>query len=220
MFSQSGLTDEELVENADKQVSLYYADNGKHDLDGNSHESSSNGNDAIGNGESDETLAYTEVFNREKEANAMLLPKQNCIKREVNESSVVLGGKEDPGSRSGDNSTESQGNGTASAVEGGQNDDGTILLTAPTGKAAILLGRRSGMPGYTLHQVGFSYFAWKRNPTMSWRFTSVRVLIVDECSLVPVTIFQRVLKALLTDAQLSKVVLLGDVNQLPSIEPG
>lgn len=104
----------------------------------------------------------------------------------------------------------------------GWNSTGFILLTAPTGKAANLLGLRSGgMKGYTLHQVVYSYFTWKRNSDdRRWVFSDVCVLVVDESSLVSVTIFQQLLRALSTAARLSKVILLGDVNQLPSIEPG
>ena len=32
-----------------------------------------------------------------------------------------------------------------------------LLLTAPTGKAANLLGKRAGMPSFTLHQVIWSH---------------------------------------------------------------
>ena len=36
-------------------------------------------------------------------------------------------------------------------------NDINILLTAPTGKAANLLGKRADMPSSTLHQVIWSY---------------------------------------------------------------
>ena len=107
---------------------------------------------------------------------------------------------------------------------------GTVLLCAPTGKAAHLLGTKTKLPSYTLHQVNFSYQRWKKeeeNKAMrgdknkiDWKFHEVRALVVDECSLVAVGTFATLLKTLCEDANLQKLVLLGDVKQLPSIEPG
>lgn len=100
-----------------------------------------------------------------------------------------------------------------------------ILLVAPTGKAANLLGKRSMLPAFTLHHVIYSYYSWRRKcdnfmERPIWSFSMVRALVVDECSLVAVTTFQALLSALVSSAHLEKVVLLGDVDQLPSIEPG
>ncbi|XP_045444179.1 DNA helicase B isoform X2 [Pipistrellus kuhlii] len=101
-----------------------------------------------------------------------------------------------------------------------------VLLTAPTGKAAGLLRQKTGFHAYTLCQVSYSFYFWKKtmnedncenNP---WRFSSVRVLVVDEGSLVSVGIFKSVLNLLLEHSKLSKLIILGDIRQLPSIEPG
>jgi ATP-dependent exoDNAse (exonuclease V) alpha subunit len=54
----------------------------------------------------------------------------------------------------------------------------------------------------------------------SWKFRRVRLLVVDECSLVGVKLFHALLHCLLAHSCLEKLILLGDVNQLPSIEPG
>ena len=96
-----------------------------------------------------------------------------------------------------------------------------VLLVAPTGKAANVLGRRTGLKAFTLHQVIFSYRYWSRSEFKSlvaWKFDSVRVLVVDESSLVAVTTFYSLISKVLPSLQ--KVVLLGDILQLPSIEPG
>jgi len=96
-----------------------------------------------------------------------------------------------------------------------------VLLVAPTGKAANVLGRRTGLQAFTMHQVIFSYHAWRRcdkSPRPAWKFDDVRMLVVDECSLVAVTTFHSLISKVLHSLQ--KVVLLGDVLQLPSIEPG
>lgn len=96
-----------------------------------------------------------------------------------------------------------------------------VLLTAPTGKAAGLLRQKTHLPAYTLCQVNYSFYMWKKNEAdRPWKFSTVRVLVVDEGSLVSVAIFKSVLKLLCEHSKLSKLIILGDVRQLPSIEPG
>ncbi|XP_021482968.2 DNA helicase B [Meriones unguiculatus] len=96
-----------------------------------------------------------------------------------------------------------------------------VLLTAPTGKAAGLLRQKTELPAYTLCQVSYSFYHWKKNEVdKPWKFSTVRVLVVDEGSLVSVGIFKSVLELLCEHSILSKLIILGDVRQLPSIEPG
>ncbi|XP_074869567.1 DNA helicase B isoform X2 [Carettochelys insculpta] len=96
-----------------------------------------------------------------------------------------------------------------------------VLLTAPTGKAASLLNEKTELPAYTLHQVIYSFYSWKlRDGKMPWKFSTVTVLVVDEGSLVPVQVLSSVLKLLCDHAQLAKLIILGDIRQLPSIDPG
>ncbi|XP_029398310.1 DNA helicase B isoform X2 [Mus pahari] len=98
-----------------------------------------------------------------------------------------------------------------------------VLLTAPTGKAAGLLRQKTDLPAYTLCQVNYSFYMWKMKNEVDkpWKFSTVRVLVVDEGSLVSVGIFKSVLKLLCEHhSKLSKLIILGDVRQLPSIEPG
>ncbi|XP_029600999.1 DNA helicase B-like isoform X2 [Salmo trutta] len=98
-----------------------------------------------------------------------------------------------------------------------------VLLTAPTGRAASLLTKRTCLKAYTLHQVLWSFMQAKRDPNGApeeWKFACVRVLVVDEGSLVCVRLLHSVLTMLTKHAQLRKFVILGDVRQLPSIEPG
>ncbi|XP_051026374.1 DNA helicase B [Acomys russatus] len=96
-----------------------------------------------------------------------------------------------------------------------------VLLTAPTGKAAGLLRQKTDLPAYTLCQVNYSFYFWQKNEAVKpWKFSAVRVLVVDEGSLVSVGIFRSVLKLLCEHSQLSKLIILGDIRQLPSIEPG
>ncbi|XP_046571566.1 DNA helicase B-like [Haliotis rubra] len=104
-----------------------------------------------------------------------------------------------------------------------------VLLTAPTGKAANLLGRKAQLKSCTLHSVIMSYKMFcilmnkkKANGEKgtSWTHADKEVLVVDECSLVSVGTFATVLNILLKQCCLKKIILLGDVRQLPSIEPG
>ncbi|XP_019370234.1 PREDICTED: DNA helicase B [Gavialis gangeticus] len=96
-----------------------------------------------------------------------------------------------------------------------------VLLTAPTGRAASLLNEKTHLPAYTLHQIIHSFYAWNSKDTCyPWKFSSVTVLVVDEGSLVSVQLLSAVLKLLCAHAQLAKLIILGDVRQLPSIDPG
>lgn len=79
------------------------------------------------------------------------------------------------------------------------------------------------MAAYTLHQVIFNYRKFKlknKGNTDEWKFNGVRAWIVDEGSMVSVTTFSSLFSLLLEEAQLEKLVILGDYRQLPSIEPG
>uniref|UniRef100_A0A4W5LGV5 Helicase (DNA) B n=1 Tax=Hucho hucho TaxID=62062 RepID=A0A4W5LGV5_9TELE len=98
-----------------------------------------------------------------------------------------------------------------------------VLLTAPTGRAASLLTKRTCFKAYTLHQVLWSFMQAKKDPNGApeeWKFACVRVLVVDEGSLVCVQLLHSVLTMLTKHSQLRKFVILGDVRQLPSIQPG
>ncbi|KAL2776087.1 DNA helicase B [Daubentonia madagascariensis] len=98
-----------------------------------------------------------------------------------------------------------------------------VLLTAPTGKATGLLRQKTGLHAYTLCQVNYSFYSWKNKMTTKdrpWKFSSVRVLVVDEGSLVSVGVFKSVLNLLCEHSKLKKLIILGDIRQLPSIEPG
>ena len=101
-----------------------------------------------------------------------------------------------------------------------QEVDDEVLLTAPTGKAASVLGKRIGIPSYTLHSVIYSRLHWVEDGKGDWKFSKVRLLVCDECSLISVRVFSKLIRILCEHAQLQQVILLGDINQLPSIEPG
>ena len=91
------------------------------------------------------------------------------------------------------------------------------LLCAPTGRAAKRLAESTGSEAKTIHrllevQPGSGRFARnEKNPLMC------DLLIVDESSMVDVPLMSDLLRALPSHASL---ILVGDVDQLPSVGPG
>ena len=99
-----------------------------------------------------------------------------------------------------------------------------VLLLAPTGKARVRLSTKTARNSMTIHQFLLKQ-GWLYPENFTLRSESDRqpasasVVIVDECSMVPVDLFGTLLKALNTDA-IQNLVLVGDPNQLPPIGPG
>lgn len=92
----------------------------------------------------------------------------------------------------------------------------SILLCAPTGKAADRLSEATGMEAMTIHRLlkahpGGTYEYNEDNPLRG------DVLVVDEISMVNVYLMNSLLKAVPDHMRL---VLIGDVDQLPCIGPG
>lgn len=92
-----------------------------------------------------------------------------------------------------------------------------IALCAPTGKAAKRMQEATGHEAKTIHRL-LAY-----NPeTGFWYGVSDMlphdVIIVDETSMVDVELFAHLLKAI--DERRTRLILVGDYNQLPSVGPG
>lgn len=88
-------------------------------------------------------------------------------------------------------------------------------LAAPTGRAAKRLGEATGQPARTLHRLlEFDMSGPKR---LADHPLDLDLLIVDETSMVDVVLMYQLLRALPPHACL---VLVGDVDQLPSVGPG
>lgn len=92
-----------------------------------------------------------------------------------------------------------------------------VALAGPTGRAAKRLQETTGFEASTLHRLlefdpGTGGFL--RGPEHP---LSLDLLLVDEASMVDLPLMRAVLRALPTAAQL---VLVGDVDQLPSVGPG
>lgn len=92
-----------------------------------------------------------------------------------------------------------------------------ILLAAPTGRAAKRMTEITGKKAFTIHSLlefDFSTFGFKRkrdNPL------DCDLLIVDESSMIDTSLMWSLLKAIPDSARL---ILVGDINQLPSVGPG
>jgi len=95
------------------------------------------------------------------------------------------------------------------------------LLAAPTGRAAKRMTELTGQEAYTIHRLlGAAWsgeedeLTFRKNETDPLRCGAV---ILDECSMVDITLIQALLKALPKDCRL---LLVGDADQLPSVGPG
>ncbi|MFR1888473.1 MAG: AAA family ATPase [Anaerostipes caccae] len=90
-----------------------------------------------------------------------------------------------------------------------QNMLGDIILLAPTGRAAKRLGESTSMKAKTIHR-----FLMTNRETK--KINGNELFILDECSMCDVLL----LAQLFNEVQVSHCVLVGDVNQLPSVGPG
>jgi len=91
------------------------------------------------------------------------------------------------------------------------------LLCAPTGRAAKRLWETTGVEAKTIHrllEVNPASGGFTRNES---RPLECDLLVVDETSMVDVLLMNNLLRALPTGASL---LLVGDVDQLPSVGPG
>ncbi len=92
-----------------------------------------------------------------------------------------------------------------------------FALAAPTGRAAKRLGESTGFEAVTVHRLlefQPNIFAFQRNEDNP---LEVDAVIVDEVSMVDIALFRSLLAAMPASAQL---VLVGDIDQLPSVGPG
>jgi exodeoxyribonuclease V alpha subunit len=90
-------------------------------------------------------------------------------------------------------------------------------LCAPTGRAAKRLSETTGLEAKTIHrllEVEPGKTGFQRNETHP---LSCHLLVVDETSMVDVVLMNHLLRALPREASL---LLVGDVDQLPSVGPG
>ncbi len=92
-----------------------------------------------------------------------------------------------------------------------------ILLAAPTGRASKRMSEATRYPARTIHRMleySFQKGGFQRNHDHP---LEVDVLILDEVSMVDAVLMYHLLKAVPAEATL---IMVGDVNQLPSVGPG
>ncbi|QXM07418.1 ATP-dependent RecD-like DNA helicase [Crassaminicella indica] len=102
-----------------------------------------------------------------------------------------------------------------------ENHNLSIMLAAPTGRAAKRMSEATGREAKTIHrlleyayideEVGMSFGKNEEEPL------ACDVVIIDEMSMVDILLMKGLLRALLPGTRL---ILVGDVDQLPSVGPG
>lgn len=99
-----------------------------------------------------------------------------------------------------------------------------IFLAAPTGRAAKRMTEATGYEARTIHRMLELNSSLSDEDTRKVLFErneenplEADVIIIDEMSMVDIQLFQALLKAVMPGTRL---ILVGDVNQLPSVGPG
>ena len=104
-----------------------------------------------------------------------------------------------------------------------EEEEQTILLAAPTGRAAKRMSETTGYEAQTIHRLlelsggveeENSHTHFERNEENP---LEADVIIIDEMSMVDIQLLYSLLKAIVVGTRL---ILVGDVNQLPSVGPG
>jgi exodeoxyribonuclease V alpha subunit len=106
---------------------------------------------------------------------------------------------------------------TRAMVDIFQNSGCVVALASPTGRAAKKLSEMTGRPAKTIHRL------LEIDPT-AWQFRrndqhplEADVVIVDEASMLDIELMHALVRAIPDQARL---ILVGDVDQLPSVGPG
>lgn len=91
----------------------------------------------------------------------------------------------------------------------------SILMVAPTGRAAKRAQESTGLMASTIHRLlEYNGFVFKRNKNHP---IETDVLVIDESSMVDAVLLLAMLEA---TPQETKIIFVGDVDQLPSVGPG
>lgn len=92
-----------------------------------------------------------------------------------------------------------------------------IALLAPTGRASKRISESTNLPASTIHR----FLKWNKENNKfginEYNKSNVDFVIIDEFSMVDTYLFDSLLRGLRYD---TKIILVGDYNQLPSVGPG
>lgn len=90
-------------------------------------------------------------------------------------------------------------------------------LLAPTGRASKRISESTNLPASTIHR----FLRWNKENGQFMinenNKSRVELVIIDEVSMIDISLFDSLLKGLEFNAQ---IILVGDYNQLPSVGPG
>lgn len=92
-----------------------------------------------------------------------------------------------------------------------------IMLAAPTGRAAKRLSETTGREAKTIHRLLAFDPANGQFQFDAEKPLNADLVVIDECSMVDVVLMSQLLRAIPSHAA---VLLVGDVDQLPSVGPG
>ncbi|QJG67227.1 ATP-dependent DNA helicase [Mycoplasma phocoenae] len=93
-----------------------------------------------------------------------------------------------------------------------------IVVVTPTGRATINLNKNSLVNASTIHSL-LRYDTETGEIGIKEESLKVKVLIIDEFSMVPTPLFATLLSRI-SSSTLQKIILVGDKDQLPAIGPG
>ena len=92
-----------------------------------------------------------------------------------------------------------------------------IALLAPTGRASKRISESTLVKAVTIHR----FLKWNKDTNQfainEYNKSDVEIVIIDETSMVDILLFDHLLKGLYVG---TKIILVGDENQLPSVGPG
>lgn len=91
----------------------------------------------------------------------------------------------------------------------------SAMVLAPTGKAAKVASEATGLPAYTIHKA-LGLIGDEENP-FHFSQLNANCVVIDEFSMVDIFLASKLLKAI---PPMTKVIIMGDSSQLPSIGPG
>ncbi len=95
-----------------------------------------------------------------------------------------------------------------------------VAMAAPTGRAAKRMSEATGMEAKTIHRLlEIGSYSESEEEDLEFESSPVEadVLIIDEASMIDITLMNALLKAV---SLTTRIIIVGDVDQLPSVGPG